>query len=95
MLLEQGAKEVTVSVVDLDEKDEQLLSIALNRVRGEWDGEKLVALLKEIAEMGADVTLTGFDPVNFDQVLIWPEEQDAEKKKKLLICPNCGYQFEA
>ncbi|HHY37188.1 MAG TPA: ParB N-terminal domain-containing protein [Firmicutes bacterium] len=95
VLLEQGAKEVTVSVVDLDEKDEQLLSIALNRVRGEWDGEKLVALLKEIAEMGADVTLTGFDPVNFDQVLIWPEEQDAEKKKKLLICPNCGHQFEA
>ena len=43
VLLEQGAKEVTVSVVDLDEKDEQLLSIALNRVRGEWDGEKLVA----------------------------------------------------
>ena len=54
-----------------------------------------MALLKEIAEMGADVTLTGFDPVNFDQVLIWPEEQDAEKKKKLLICPNCGHQFEA
>ena len=34
VLLEQGAKEVTVSVVDLDEKDEQLLSIALNRSAG-------------------------------------------------------------
>ena len=40
-----------------------------------------MALLKEIAEMGADVTLTGFDPVNFDQVLIWPEEQDARRRK--------------
>ena len=94
VLLEQGVKEVAVSVVNLDETDEQVLSIALNKVRGEWDGEKLVAVLKKISEMDVDVTLTGFDPVNFEQILEWPEEEQGSQKLKKLVCPNCGHEFE-
>src|SRR5690606_39817342 len=96
VLLEQGAKEVYVSVVDLKEDDEAILAIALNKVRGDWDGEQLVAVLKEIAETDVDVTLTGFDPVNFEQVLSWPEEEETAEDDgpKLVECPRCGHQIE-
>jgi ParB-like chromosome segregation protein Spo0J len=46
ILLEQGAKEVEVSVVDLDPEKEKALNLALNKIRGDWDEEKLGALLE-------------------------------------------------
>src|SRR3989338_7225353 len=62
ILLEQGAQEVEVSVVDLDLEKEKALNLALNRIRGEWDYEKLGHLLDELGTSSDfDVTLTGFD----------------------------------
>ena len=62
VLIEQGVTEVEVSVVDFDLVQEKALNLALNRVQGGWDNEKLAALLKEMSEMpDFDVSLTGFD----------------------------------
>ncbi len=58
---EQGATEVEVSVVDLDETREMALNLALNKIRGDWDEEKLAQVLAELQESDLDVTLTGFD----------------------------------
>jgi len=61
VFLDLGVEESEVSVVDLAETDEKRLNIALNKITGEWDDEKLTALLAEITDSGADVYPTGFD----------------------------------
>jgi DNA modification methylase len=59
ILLAKGLKEIEVSVVDLPIEKEKLLNIALNKISGEWDREKLAHLLDGIPEL--DLKLTGFD----------------------------------
>lgn len=91
ILLEQGAREVEVSVVDLNLEKEKALNVALNKVRGDWDKEKLGQLLAELEKIpDFDVTLTGFDvpEINkiFDQLTEVKEdtfdvEGDANKNK--------------
>ena len=61
VLLDLGVAESEVSVVDLTDTDEKRLNIALNKITGEWDDEKLATLLSEIISSGADVYPTGFD----------------------------------
>ena len=62
ILIEQGFKEVEVSVVDLDEVKEKTLNIALNKIFGDWDDAKLNQMLHELTDIkGLDISLTGFD----------------------------------
>ena len=62
ILVEQGMKEVEVSVVDLDLIKEKALNLALNRVQGGWQEDRLAALLDELCKVPEfDVGLTGFD----------------------------------
>lgn len=61
VLLDLGVTESEVSVVDLSEVDEKRLNIALNKITGEWDDDKLASLLADITADGADVYPTGFD----------------------------------
>ena len=56
-----GFEEVDCVVVDLDEKQEKVLNVALNKISGEWDDTLLANLLKDLDRSGYDVTLTGFD----------------------------------
>lgn len=57
VLQNKGVEEVEVSVVDLDETQEKQLNIAMNKVGGDWDEEKLKTLLDEL---GDDALATGF-----------------------------------
>ena len=59
VLQEKGVAEVEVSVVDLDEDRERALNVALNKVQGDWDQEKLAALLAELEEHGFDLSDSG------------------------------------
>lgn len=65
VLENEGETEVDVSVVDLDEMQERQLNVALNKVEGDWDEEKLGDLL---AELGEDATLTGFTRQEIDSL---------------------------
>lgn len=65
VLENEGETEVDVSVVDLDETQERQLNVALNKVEGGWDEEKLGDLL---AELGEDATLTGFTQQEIDSL---------------------------
>lgn len=56
-----GYEEVDCVVVDLDEKKEKALNIALNKISGEWDNDLLANLLKDLDGSGYDITLMGFD----------------------------------
>ena len=63
-----GKEEAECVVVDLAESDEKALNVALNKVSGEWDDEKLDALMKELAETDLDITLTGFDAKELEKM---------------------------
>lgn len=65
VLENEGETETDVSVVDLDETQEKQLNIALNKVEGGWDEEKLSELLMELGE---DATLTGFTQQEIDSL---------------------------
>lgn len=67
-----GVTEVEVSVVDLDEDQERALNLALNKVQGDWDPEKLTALLAELDKHGFDLTITGFDELEIEELLALP-----------------------
>lgn len=69
ILIEQGAKEVDVSVVDLDSEKEKALNLALNKIRGDWDEQKLGQLLDELIKSpDFDVTITGFDMPEINEI---------------------------
>lgn len=54
-----GKTDTLVSVVDLDDKEEKQLNIALNKIKGEWDHTKLEEILSRFE---ADTALlSGFD----------------------------------
>ncbi len=56
-----GYKEIDCVVVDLDEQREKALNLALNKIQGDWDENKLVELMAELDAGAFDVSLTGFD----------------------------------
>jgi len=58
--------EIEVSVVDLPLKKEKALNVALNKISGKWDEEKLSILLTEIE---SDVELTGFGTDEINELL--------------------------
>lgn len=69
VLLEQGAQEVECVVVDLPDKDEKILNVLLNKVKGRWDIGKLADLLQQLDEAGA-MEVTGFEDWELKSLLM-------------------------
>ena len=61
ILKQGGAKTVEVSIVDLDDRDEKALNLALNKQGGEWDFASLGTMLEELKASDFDMEITGFD----------------------------------
>lgn len=68
VLVATGAVEVDVSVVQLSLEDEKALNLALNKISGQWDNEKLSAVLQDLSA-GFDVDVTGFDQHEVDALV--------------------------
>ncbi len=69
-LLELGYKEVDVVILDLSLEKEQLLNLALNRIQGEFDFDKLPSLIDELSKISdIDLSLSGFDSYELDKFL--------------------------
>lgn len=68
VLLADGVKEIDCVVVEFDSEKEKALNIALNKVSGEWDRDKLTALISDLQEEDFDVTITGFDLAEIDEL---------------------------
>ena len=106
ILLDQGREEFDVSVVDLDDTAEKQLNLALNKISGEWDNDKLSQLLSELADV-ADIALTGFDASELEQLCgaaqafdfdaffepAEPKESSNAPKTIEAVCPECGHRF--
>ena len=80
ILIEQGITEVEVSVVDFPLEKEKTCNLALNKIRGDWDKEKLADLLSELSKLpDFDVDLTGFDASEISQIFDrYGEQKDAD-----------------
>lgn len=89
----QGETEVTVSVVDLDDIQEKELNVALNKITGEWDDDKLSVILNELGEEAIDTgfTLPEIDVLRdelksyFDDVTAPDEEEPTEEPEESFL----------
>lgn len=66
VLLDMGITDVDCVVVEMDEEKEKALNIALNKISGEWDKDKLALLISDLQGTDFDVSLTGFEPAEID-----------------------------
>jgi DNA modification methylase len=66
VLVELGYTEIDCVVVDMDLTDEKALNIALNKVSGDWDKDKLILLITDLQGSDFDVSLTGFDSIELN-----------------------------
>lgn len=79
LLLAKGDREIDVSVVNLSEQEEKALNIALNKISGDWDDERLGLLMQELTEDATiDEALTGFDPDEIDDIIAAITEEAPE-----------------
>ncbi|RWZ59879.1 DNA modification methylase [Halobacillus fulvus] len=69
VLMENNPETIQVSVVNLTLEKEKILNIALNKVEGGWDDEKLQLLLTELQDNGEDIEITGFDEEELQDIL--------------------------
>lgn len=66
VLINMGISEVDCVVVEMDENKEKALNVALNKISGEWDKDKLALLITDLQAEDFDVSLTGFDAAEID-----------------------------
>ena len=69
VLIDTGVTEVECVVVEMSEEKEKALNVALNKISGEWDKDKLSLLIADLQGADFDVSLTGFDAVEIDKLL--------------------------
>lgn len=79
VLMEENPTHIEVSVVHLDENKEKALNLALNKISGDWDEEKLESLLLELRESDFNMSLTGFSEEDLSEILgDLPEDSELE-----------------
>lgn len=66
ILIDIGITEVECVVVEMDESKEKALNVALNKISGDWDTDKLALLIADLQGEDFDVSLTGFEPAEID-----------------------------
>ena len=67
VLKDLGHENVDVSVVDMSEQDEMALNIALNKVEGDWDKDKLKEVIADLEQ--DKLMFTGFDDDEIDSLM--------------------------
>lgn len=78
VLEDLGHNTVHVIVVELDEIREKALNIALNKISGEWDNDKLALLIADLDASDFDAELTGFDDTEIAQLIGSLDEGEVE-----------------
>ena len=68
VLMDMGMTEVDCVVVEMNEEKEKALNIALNKISGDWDKDKLALLIADLQGADFDVSLTGFEPAEIDDL---------------------------
>lgn len=102
VLTDLGYTEVDCVVVDLDDSEEKALNIALNKISGRWDIDKLSDLMDELAEAGI-AELTGYSEDEIERLTSQIEQtvnaagelnaDDFAEEAFQNKCPRCGFLF--
>jgi ParB-like chromosome segregation protein Spo0J len=79
VLQAMGHKEVDVVVVDMEKNDEMALNIALNKIGGQWDLDKLKDTLQDIDTSSLDIKVTGFSEGELQLMLGDPEDDEEDE----------------
>ena len=61
---------------EFNKTKEKALNVALNKITGEWDMDKLGSLLNELNDEQFDLKLTGFDASELDGILFNVDDLD-------------------
>ena len=69
VLMEAGQTDIECVVIQVEEKDEKILNVLLNKVKGRWDIGKLADLLQELDDAGA-MEVTGFEDWELQSLLM-------------------------
>jgi len=65
----EGIETLPVVYVDLDDPSERQLNLALNRIHGEFDLDKLAEVLADLQRAGADLAFTGFTDAEIEELI--------------------------
>ena len=68
VLVAEGNTEVECVIVKMNPEREKALNVALNKVTGDWEFEALTDLIKDLEAQDFDVTLTGFDAAEIEDL---------------------------
>jgi DNA modification methylase len=72
-----GLRQVPVVFLDVSQDEARLLNLALNRVQGRWDEDRLAALFHELDSLpDLDVSLSGFREDEIDKLIARVEALD-------------------
>lgn len=63
----------------MDEANEKALNVALNKVSGDWDIPKLTELLDDLYKSMFDVSLTGFDAAEIEDLFSKVHDKDVKE----------------
>ncbi|HDR7827815.1 TPA: DNA modification methylase [Bacillus anthracis] len=97
VLLSMDMDEIECVVVEMDEQKEKALNIALNKISGDWDKDKLALLITDLNASDFDVSLTGFDPGELEDLFkdslkdnIKEDDFDVDSELKKPAVSNLG-----
>lgn len=93
ILQEQGAMEVECVIVDFPEDEEKVLNLALNKISGEFDTDKLNDLFNKLKLKNIDLNLTGFHINEIEKIFDDKEKYFSEKQERSLELYNL-YDFD-
>lgn len=79
VLVAEGHTQVECVVVKLSAEREKALNVALNKVTGGWEVAALADLIKELGDEDFDVTLTGFDAAEIDELFSQVHDKDIKE----------------
>ena len=102
VLSDLGETDVDCVVVDLPLAEEKTLNIALNKISGRWDMEKLSAIIEELVDEGLEI-YTGYEAREIDQIMEELVSEISEERELNIAdfeeaafehkCPRCGFLF--
>lgn len=92
-----GYQEIECVIIDIEEAQEKALNVALNKISGSWDEDKLMTLITDLEGSDFDVSLTGFDVAELDELFkdtltdgIEDDDFDVEEELKQPVMSKQG-----
>jgi hypothetical protein len=99
-----GLTTVPCVTVDVEGDRAKVLNLALNRISGRWDTQKLGELITNLSSSNFDIKLSGFEDWELEHYNLGPnftekglgdnkEDKKDEEQGKKRRCPECGYEW--